>query len=81
MSEPFSEEDIEEEILHNWLNHFGLRFHQLHASGHLNRDQIRSLVSDVAARKVFPVHTENAGLFRETCKNVQLTKREKQYKI
>ncbi len=81
MSEPFSEEDIEDQILHNWLDHFGLRFHQLHASGHLNRDQIRSLVSAVAARKVFPVHTENADLFGRMCKNVQLIKREKQYSV
>ena len=37
MSEPFSEEDIEDEVMHNWLDHFGMQFHQLHASGHLNR--------------------------------------------
>jgi ribonuclease J len=81
MSEPFSEEDIEDDVLHNWLSHFGLRFHQLHASGHLNRDQIRTLVSEVAAKKVFPIHTENADLFNKTCKNVRITKKEKDYKI
>ena len=81
MSEPFSEEDIEDAVLHNWLDHFGLRFHQLHASGHLNREQIRDLVSEIDAKKVFPVHTENARLFKQTCGNVQLTRREKEYKI
>ncbi len=81
MSEPFSEEDIEDDVLHNWLSHFGLRFHQLHASGHLNRDQIRNLVSEVAAKKVFPIHTENADLFNKTCKNVRITKKDKDYKI
>lgn len=81
MSEPFSEEDIEDDVLHNWLDHFGLRFHQLHASGHLNKDQIRNLVTEVAAKKVFPVHTENARLFKKTCKNVQMTKKEREYRI
>ena len=67
MSEPFSEEDIEDEVLHNWLEHFGLSFHQLHASGHLDREQIRGLVSEIKAKRVFPVHTENALLFKQTC--------------
>jgi HNH endonuclease len=30
MSEPFSEEDIEDEVMHNWINHFKMQFHQLH---------------------------------------------------
>ena len=81
MSEPFSEEDINDSILHNWLDHFGLHFHQLHASGHMNRDQIASMVSEIDPKKVFPVHTENAYLFRKICKNVQKIKTEKNYKI
>jgi ribonuclease J len=79
MSEPFSEEDIEDAVLHNWLDHFGLEFHQLHASGHLNRRQIRGLVSRIGASKVFPVHTENAKLFKETCEKVELTQTGKEY--
>jgi ribonuclease J len=81
MSEPFSEEDIEDEVLHNWLDHFGMQFHQLHASGHLNKEQISSLVDEIAAKKVFPVHTENAYLFKKVNRHVQLTKREKDYII
>jgi len=81
MSEPFSEEDIEDEVLHNWLNHFGMQFHQLHASGHLNRDQIGQVVKEINAKKVFPVHTENAALFRKISNKVQLPKREKGYPL
>jgi len=81
MSEPFSEEDIEDEVLHNWLDHFGVQFHQLHASGHLNREQIVGLVKDIDARKVFPVHTENADLFQQISKNVLRTEIGKEYKI
>ena len=81
MSEPFSEEDVEDEVLHNWLDHFGILFHQLHASGHMNREQIGDLVTEIDAKKIFPVHTENAHLFKRINGNVQMIKREKEYKI
>jgi len=81
MSEPFSEEDIEDEVLHNWIDHFGLRFHQLHASGHLNREQIGGVVARIDAKTVFPVHTENARLFKQVCRNVKVPMREKEYEI
>jgi ribonuclease J len=81
LSEPFSEEDIEDEVLHNWLNHFGMRFHQLHASGHLNKKQIAQLVTEIGAKKIFPVHTENAQMFKQISSNAQIIKREKEYRI
>ena len=37
MSESFSEEDLEDEVMHSWLDHFDLSFHQLHASCHMSR--------------------------------------------
>ena len=81
MSEPFSEEDIEDEIMHNWLDHFGLQFHQLHASGHMNRNQLTNFIKYVAPKRVFPVHTENQQLFKKISDNVQTIKREKEYRI
>jgi ribonuclease J len=81
MSEPFSEEDINDEIMHNWLDHFGMHFHQLHASGHMNREQIETLISYVKPKRVFPVHTENQQLFKENCSNVQLLDYGKEYAL
>jgi ribonuclease J len=81
MSEPFSEEDVEDQVMHNWLDHFGLQFHQLHASGHMNKDQITELVNNLEAKQVFPVHTENQQLFSSICKNVQETEYGKEYAI
>jgi ribonuclease J len=81
MSEPFSEEDIEDEVLHNWLDHFGIGFHQLHASGHMNREQIGNLVTEINAKKVYPVHTENAHLFRKISENAQMIEPKKEYGI
>jgi ribonuclease J len=81
MSEPYSEEDIEDAVMHNWLDHFGMQFHQLHASGHLNRDQLTSLINHIKPKKVFPIHTENQHLFKETISNVQTINRGEEYTV
>ena len=79
MSEPFSEEDIEDTVMHNWLDHFKIKFHQLHASGHLDRHQLTDLIRYIKPEKIFPIHTENPKLFKTISKNVQLTKYGKKY--
>ncbi|MEN3037176.1 MAG: MBL fold metallo-hydrolase [Candidatus Methanosuratincola petrocarbonis] len=71
MSEPYSEEDISEEVLQNWVKHFGLEFHQMHASGHLSKEQLEWLVEMIAPKKIFPVHTENPQLFKKRWGNVE----------
>ena len=42
MSEPSSEEDIEDQVMHNWLDHFKMRFHLLHAYGHSARASVKA---------------------------------------
>lgn len=75
MSEPFSEEDIEDEVMHNWLDHFKMHFHQLHASGHLNRNQLAALIKQIRPKRIFPVHTENPQLFKKISSNVEIAQR------
>jgi len=72
MSEPYSEEDIEDIIMHNWLDHFQIKFHQLHASGHLNRRELTDLINRIDPKRIFPVHTQNPELFRTINKNAQV---------
>ena len=81
MSEPFSEEDIEDRVMHNWLDHFKIRFHQLHASGHINKAQIAGLINYIKPGKVFPIHTENQQLFKKITKKVQLVKYGRKYTL
>jgi ribonuclease J len=81
MSEPFSEEDIEDDVLHNWLDHYKIHFHQLHASGHMNQQQIVELVEYVAPKTCFPIHTENQKLFTKKCRLVKTTEYGKTYTI
>lgn len=81
MSEPFSEEDIEDRVMHNWLNHFNIKFHQLHASGHLNRRELTEMIERINPRRLFPIHTENPSLFKKINKNTELIKKGKRYKL
>ncbi len=63
MSEPFSEDDVDDQVLHNWLDHFGLAFHQMHASGHASGDELGEIVRAVHPGTVYPVHTEHPEAF------------------
>jgi ribonuclease J len=81
MSEPFSEEDIEDQVMRNWITHFRMHFHQLHASGHMDRKQLEDLVSYIQPKKVFPIHTENQELFKQHCRDVQTLEYAKEYKL
>jgi ribonuclease J len=64
-SEPFEEEDIEEEVKLNWLDRFGLVHHQLHASGHCSMGEIAEAIREIGPEVVYPIHTEFPGLFAD----------------
>ncbi|HLN50584.1 MAG: MBL fold metallo-hydrolase [Thermoplasmata archaeon] len=66
MSEPFSEDDVDDRVMHNWLDHFGLEFHQMHASGHASGPELEGIIDSVRARTVYPIHTEHPESFRST---------------
>jgi ribonuclease J len=68
-SEPFEEDDIQEDVLQNWIAKFGLDFQQAHASGHASMDEIFQLVDRISPKTVVPVHTEHPDMFsRCKCK-------------
>ncbi len=71
-SEPFQEDDIQDAVLRSWLERFGLRHHQLHASGHASRAELESMVKQMNPEKVIPVHTEHPQLFVGLAKDVEL---------
>jgi len=57
MSEPFSEDDVDDHVMHNWLKHFGLTFHQMHASGHASGPELIEIIRATGAKTVYPIHT------------------------
>ena len=70
MSEPFSEEDLEAEVLQNWLDHFALRKHSLHASGHCSGPEVLAIAHHLKPTTTFPVHTEHPDDFHPKGTNV-----------
>ena len=81
MSEPFSEEDIEDPVMHNWLNHFKVKFHQVHASGHMSKDELVEMVNCIQPKHAFAVHTENQKLFKSYCSHMQMIEQGKEYEL
>lgn len=54
-SEPFNEEmEIDFKRLANWLDHYGLPQYHVHVSGHIIPLQLKSLLREMDAAKVFP---------------------------
>jgi len=85
-SEPFNEEmEIDFERLINWLGHYGLPQYHTHVSGHIMPLQLKSILEEIDAAKIFPVHTENAGLFAKFMRDLRsqtvLTERQREYDI
>lgn len=72
MSEPFSEDDVDDRVMHNWLDHFGLSFHQMHASGHASPTELFEIVRAVGPTTVFPIHTEHPEAFGRAGSGVRL---------
>ncbi len=70
-SEPFEEDDVQEEVLKNWISWFKLDFHQAHASGHASMREIFDTVNRISPKVLIPVHTEHPELFRRCSCPVQ----------
>jgi ribonuclease J len=71
MSEPFSEDDVDDRVMHNWLDHFGLEFHQMHASGHAAAGELMEIIRSVRPHTVYPIHTEHPEAFQTAVPGVR----------
>jgi ribonuclease J len=71
-SEPFNEEmEIDYERLVNWLRHYGLPQYHVHVSGHIMPLRLKAALKEINAKRIFPVHTENAELFARFVRDLQ----------
>ena len=76
--EPFDiEMKLDLEKAEEWLKHFGLYpYHQFHASGHLNHDEIREVIEEINPKTVYPIHTEHPEMFKEFHDNVVIPEKD-----
>jgi ribonuclease J len=72
MSEPFTEDDVDAHVMHNWLHHFGLTFHQMHASGHASGPELLEILRATGAGTVYPIHTIHPEAFTAAGPSVRL---------
>ncbi|MHB8351607.1 MAG: MBL fold metallo-hydrolase [Thermoplasmata archaeon] len=72
MSEPFSEEDLTDRVLRNWVDHFHLGFEQFHASGHCSGPELAAAIGGLDPDSIFPIHTEHPEAFLGTARRVVL---------
>ena len=71
-SEPFNEEmEIDYERLSNWLRHYGLPQYHVHVSGHIMPLRLKAALKAINAKRIFPVHTENADLFAKFMRDLK----------
>ena len=73
-TEPFNEEmELDHRKIKRWLDHFGLitpgsngvaDWDPIHVSGHGDAQQIGAMVSQIAPRRLVPIHTESPKLFK-----------------
>lgn len=70
-SEPFNEEmEIDFGKLLNWLRHYGLPQYHIHVSGHIMPLELRDMIRYIGPKEVFPIHTEDPGLFGRFCRSL-----------
>ena len=81
MSEPFSEEDINDELMHTWLEHFKLEFHQVHASGHCSGAHIKELIQRINPKTVIPIHTEYPDMVKGWAENTLIVEKGRRYEL
>jgi mRNA degradation ribonuclease J1/J2 len=53
-----------------------MQFHQIHASGHMSKDQLIEMVKTIDPEKAVPVHAENQQLFKNYCNCIQFIEKE-----
>ncbi len=70
-SEPFNEEmELEYDKFVNWLDHFGLPMFHIHCSGHIMPTEIKQVITWIAPKTLFPIHTEHPELYSKFISDV-----------
>lgn len=70
-SEPYNEEqEISQERINAWMDHFGLYKFQCHCSGHARSKDLFQIIEEINADSFYPVHTTHPEIYKKRFKNV-----------
>ena len=81
-SEPYNEEqELSQERLDAWLQHFGMNKFQSHCSGHARGKDLLKAVSEIGAGMLFPIHTEHPESYKTAVPKSILVKEGMKYDL
>ena len=81
-SEPYNEEqELSQERINAWTEHFDMRKFQCHCSGHARGKDLLQIVEEINAKSVYPVHTVHPEVYMQTVKNVVRISEGKRYPL
>jgi ribonuclease J len=70
-SEPYNEEqEISQERINAWTDHFGMDKFQCHCSGHARSKDLLQIAEEINAGAFYPIHTTHPELYKRNIKNV-----------
>jgi len=75
------ENEDQKKVLENWMNHFKIKFHKAHCSGHASKQDVIDLIKEVKPKVLIPVHTEAVDEFKKVHDNVLVVERGKKVEI
>jgi len=81
-SEPYNEEqELSQERIDAWLEHFGMNKFQSHCSGHARGKDLLEAVKAIDTEMLFPIHTEHPEAYKGTVPNITLVKEAVKYEL
>jgi len=81
-SEPYNEEqELSQDRIDAWLEHFGMNKFQSHCSGHARGQDLLEAVKDIGAKTLYPVHTEHPELYKKITNSMVLVQENKRYEL
>ena len=81
-SEAYNEEQVlSTKRLKNWIEKFQMEHHQIHCSGHAKGEDLMSMVKEIDAKMLFPIHTEYPTEYVRVTNKINIVEMNKKYQL
>jgi ribonuclease J len=81
-SEPYNEEqELSQERIDAWLEHFGMNKFQSHCSGHARGRDLLEAVKEINSKSVYPIHTVHPEEYKKVSRSVIMIQESIKYEL
>jgi len=81
-SEPYTEEqEISQDRIDSWLEHFSMHKYQYHCSGHARGEDLLNIAKEIGAKNLYPIHTEYPIEYQKISNKTILVEEGKKYEL